>query len=47
MTLYLEADDGTEFKVQMQERGLERIDLKSDQALTLSWSRASAHVLED
>lgn len=47
VTLFLESDDGTEFKVQMQERDLEAVDLKSDQPLTLSWAVASAHVLSD
>ena len=47
VTLFLESPDGTEFKVQMQERDLEGIDLKADLPLTLSWAASSAHVLND
>ena len=47
VTLFLEAPDGTEFKVQAQERELSNIDLKSSQQLYVSWSASRAHVLED
>ncbi len=46
VTLFLESADGTEFKTQVQERELNKIDLKSSQQLFLSWSASRAHVLE-
>jgi spermidine/putrescine transport system ATP-binding protein len=45
VTLFLESADGHEFKVQMQERELSKFDLKGGDAVWLSWSAASAHVL--
>ena len=45
VTLFLEADDGTEFKVQVQERELATLDLKSKASLWLSWPATSAHLL--
>ncbi len=45
VTLFLEAADGTEFKVQVQERALGSLDLKSGNALHLGWSADSAHLL--
>jgi spermidine/putrescine transport system ATP-binding protein len=42
VTLFLEADDGTEFKVQVQERELATLDLKPANMLWLSWAAASA-----
>ena len=45
VTLFLESVDGHEFKVQLQERYLAEIDLKSDGSLFLSWPSASAHLL--
>jgi len=46
VTLFLESEDGTEFKAQVQERELNKIDLKSSQQLFLSWSTGRTHVLE-
>ena len=46
VTLFLESADGTEFKTQVQERELNKIDLKSSQQLFLSWSASRAHILE-
>ena len=45
VTLFLEAADGTEFKVQVQERELATLDLKSANMLWLSWPATSAHLL--
>lgn len=46
VTLFLESADGTEFKTQVQERELSKIDLKSSQQLFLSWSARRTHILE-
>lgn len=46
VTLFLESADGTEFKTQVQERELSKIDLKSSQQLYLSWSTSRTHILE-
>lgn len=46
VTLFLETEDGTEFKTQVQERELNKIDLKSNQQLYLSWEARRAHILE-
>lgn len=46
VTLFLESVDGTEFKTQVQERELSKIDLKSSQQLYLSWSTSRTHILE-
>jgi len=46
VTLFLEAADGTEFKTQVQERELNKIDLKSSQQLYLSWATNNTHILE-
>ncbi len=46
VTLFLESADGTEFKTQVQERELSKIDLKSSQQLYLSWSASRTHILE-
>ena len=45
VTLFLESADGQEFKVQVQERHLTEIDLKTHRALFLSWPSSSAHLL--
>ena len=45
VTLFLESADGQEFKVQVQERHLAEIDLKTNGALFLSWPSSSAHLL--
>lgn len=46
VTLFLEAPDGTEFKTQIQERELGKIDLKSGNQLYVSWQSNRAHILE-
>ncbi len=45
VTLFLEDENGQEFKVQMQERELSKFDLKGGDNIWLSWEAASAHVL--
>ncbi|MEO1602713.1 MAG: ABC transporter ATP-binding protein [Pseudomonadota bacterium] len=45
VTLFLEAADGTEFKVQLQERALGGLDLHGGGMFHLSWDTASAHLL--
>ncbi|MEP4195277.1 MAG: ABC transporter ATP-binding protein [Aliishimia sp.] len=46
VTLFLEAADGHEFKVQMQERELSKFDLHGGDQVWLSWSAGHAHILE-
>lgn len=45
VTLYFEAEDGTEFKAEVQQRELEQLNIKSDTPLWLSWSAARTHIL--
>ena len=45
VTVFLEAADGTEFKVQLQERELATLDLVTEGSFYLSWPTASAHLL--
>lgn len=45
VTLFLETADGTEFKVQLQERELVTLDHTSGGSFYLSWDSASAHLL--
>lgn len=45
VTLFLEAEDGTELKAQVQEKELENIDLKLPIPYYMSWPTRSAHVL--
>lgn len=45
VTLFLEATDGTEFKVQLQERELAKLDHTTGGAFNLSWEAKSAHLL--
>jgi len=47
VTLFLESSDGTEFKVQIQERHLAEIDLRAADTLYLSWPSTSAHLLPE
>lgn len=47
VTLFLEDEQGQEFKVQMQERELSRFDVQSGDEFWLSWDTASAHVLKE
>lgn len=47
VTLYLEAHDGTEFKVQVQERALGDLDLQGAPTVTLGWQTENAHVLSE
>ncbi|MEM6488622.1 MAG: ABC transporter ATP-binding protein [Pseudomonadota bacterium] len=45
VTLFLEAGDGTEFKVQLQERALAELELRAGDGVTLSWAPDAAHLL--
>ncbi|MEM6357983.1 MAG: ABC transporter ATP-binding protein [Pseudomonadota bacterium] len=45
VTLYLEAPDGTEFRVQLQERELARLALRNGQQVTLGWDPGDVHLL--
>ncbi|MEM7498631.1 MAG: ABC transporter ATP-binding protein [Pseudomonadota bacterium] len=47
VTLFLEAGDGTEFKVQLQERALSELGLRNGDTVTLSWPPEAAHLLGD
>lgn len=47
VTLFLEANDGTELKAQVQEKELEKIDPKLQISYYMSWPTRSAHVLEN
>ena len=47
VTLFLETSDGTELKVQLQERELVTLDHASGGTFYLSWQSASAHALQD
>jgi len=45
VTLFLETDNGTELKAQIQHRDIEQIDTTSGARLYLSWPTANVHVL--
>ncbi|MEM7717582.1 MAG: ABC transporter ATP-binding protein [Pseudomonadota bacterium] len=45
VTAFLEADDGTELKVQVQERVLAELDLTAGSKVTLHWSTNDGHLL--
>lgn len=47
VTLFLEALDGTEFKVEVQQRELEQLELTHGLTLWVSWSADRAHVLPE
>ncbi|MFY0611718.1 MAG: ABC transporter ATP-binding protein [Hyphomicrobiaceae bacterium] len=47
VTLFLEASDGTELKVEVQQRELETLELRHGAPLWVSWSKEHAHVLPD
>ena len=47
VTLFLEAADGSEFKVQVQERALADLDLHAGGTLHLSWDAGAAHILSE
>lgn len=47
VTLFLEAPDGTEFKVEVQQRELEQLELTHGATLWVSWSAERAHVLPE
>ncbi len=47
VTLFLEAADGTEFKVQLQERALTDLDVHAGGQFHLSWATADAHLLPE
>ena len=46
VTLFLETDDGTEFKVQLQERELVTLDHTTPGPFYVSWQSNSAHLLD-
>ncbi|MEM7440134.1 MAG: ABC transporter ATP-binding protein [Pseudomonadota bacterium] len=45
VTAYLEADDGTELKVQVQERALADLGLTAGAKVTLNWATQDGHLL--
>jgi len=45
VTLFLETPDGTEFKVQLQERELATLDHTQSKQFYLSWQSNNAHLL--
>jgi len=45
VTVFLEAADGTELKVQLQERSLGDLDLRAGTSVTLGWNTADSHLL--
>ena len=45
VTLFLEAKDGTEFKVQLQERELEKLEHTTGGTFYLSWQARNSHIL--
>ena len=45
VTLFLESADGTEYKVQIQERELSKLDERAARQLYISWQTAHAHLL--
>lgn len=47
VTLFLEAADGTEFKVQLQERELEKLDHTNGGRFYLSWLAKNAHLIPE
>jgi len=47
VTLFLEATDGTEFKVQLQERALTDLDVHTGGQFNLSWATNDAHLLPE
>ncbi|MEL6522438.1 MAG: ABC transporter ATP-binding protein [Pseudomonadota bacterium] len=47
VTAFFEAADGTELKVQVQERALGNLDLETGKTVTLGWDTANGHLLVD
>ncbi|MEM9059063.1 MAG: ABC transporter ATP-binding protein [Pseudomonadota bacterium] len=47
VTLFLEASDGTELKVQVQERALSDLDIHAGGTFHLNWPAEAAHVLTE
>ncbi len=45
VTIYLEAPDGMEIKVQVQQRALDQVDVTPGATLWVSWAAENAHVL--
>jgi spermidine/putrescine transport system ATP-binding protein len=45
VTLFLEAEDGSELKVQLQERELSKMNLKTAATIYLSWTAEQAHYI--
>lgn len=46
VTLFLETDDAVEFKVQLQQRELDKLDIQPGTRLWVSWDVDSAHLLQ-
>ncbi len=47
VTLYLEAPDGTEFKAQVQQRDLDKVNAEAGKTLWVNWATKHAHVLPE
>ncbi|MEO0751246.1 MAG: ABC transporter ATP-binding protein [Pseudomonadota bacterium] len=47
VTAFLEAADGTELKVQVQERALSELNLETGKTVTLGWAARDGHLLEE
>lgn len=45
VTAFLEAEDGTELKVQVQERALSNLNLETGNTVTLGWATQDGHLL--
>jgi len=45
VTLFFETSDGTEFKVELQQRELETLDLNSNDSMWLYWASDDVHIL--
>ena len=46
VTLFLESVDGTEFKIQMQEREHSKLNIQNGEKYWLSWSKKNVHTLK-
>ncbi len=46
VTLFMETDDGTEFKVQLQQRELDKLELETGTGLWVSWDVANTHLIQ-
>ncbi len=45
VTLFMETDDGTEFKIQLQERELSTLEIHQGGSFYLSWNSTDTHIL--